>query len=238
MLVTWKAVATAVLLSVLAVPALRAEDMAATKVAVVDVSLVFRNYKRVSEVQRQVDTEFEPRRKSLEKDGLEIEEDEKKLNSLQSSPTASSDDIFKFTQAFQKRLYDFRKAKNKLDYDIVLRMRSEMKSVLNDIRAVIRKEAEKAKFDLVLRAPDPQDPAETPGAKGPEDMKVEDLEKLEPKKRQEIEIKQILATQTTADLLIRARRNPVLYGAWTIDITETVLKTLNEDYQKREGALK
>ncbi|MCW8131701.1 MAG: OmpH family outer membrane protein [Planctomycetota bacterium] len=232
------AVAVVALVLVSAVSAVRAEELGATKVAVVDVSLVFTNYKRVSEVQRQVDAEFEPRRKALEKDGLEIEEEEKKLGSLQSSPTASSDDIFKITQAFQKRLYEFRKAKGKLEIDIVMRMRQEMKSVLNDIRAAIRKEAEKAKFDLVLRAPDPQDPADNPGAKGPEDVKVEDLEKLEPKKRQDLEIKQILAPQTTADLLIRSRRNPVLYGAWTINITEAVLKTLNDDYQKRAGALK
>lgn len=216
----------------------QAEDLKETKVAVVDVSLVFRNYKRVSDVQRQVDAEFEPRRKSLETQGQAIEEEEKNLANLRNSPTASSDLLFDRTQAFQRKLYGFRKEKDKLEMDIVQRMRQEMKNVLNEIRAAIRKEAEKSKFDLVLRAPDPQDPADTPGAKGPEDMKVEDLEKLEPKKRQELEIKQILAPQTTADLLIRSRRNPVLYGAWTIDITEAVLKSLNDDYQKREGAVK
>lgn len=202
-----------------------------TKVAVCDVSLVFRNYKRVNDVQRQVDATFEDKRKLLDKEGQELIDEETKLGELRQR--AGDDEVFDRTQKFQKRLYEFRKAKDKLEMEIVRRMRLEMKNVLNEIRAAIRKESEKASFDLVLRAPDPQDPAETPGAKGPEDVKVEDLEKLEPRKRQELEIKQILAPQTTADLLIRAKRNPVIYGAWTIDITETVLKSLNDEYAKR-----
>lgn len=206
---------------------------AEVKVAVVDVSQVFLKYKRVPDVQRQVDAEFEPKRKSLEKEGQDLNETEKQINELRQR--ANEDRLFNVTQSFQKRLFEFRKAKGQLEYDIVIRMRQEMKSVLNEIRAAIRKEAEKGGYHLVIRAPDPHDPAEDPSAKPPENVTVDELEKMDPKKRQELEIKQILAPQSTADLLIRSRRNPVVYGALTIDITSGVLKQLNDDYAKRMG---
>jgi hypothetical protein len=38
-----------------------------------------------------------------------------------------------------------------------------------------------------------------------------------------------------AELVERFNRNPVLFGAQTVDITQEVLKKLNEDYQRRSG---
>ena len=143
-----------------------------------------------------------------------------------------NDAYFERFQHFEKRLFQWQKQQQKLELDMVLRLREEMRNVLNEIRAAIRGEAEKGSFQLVLRAPDRDDPTENPLAKPVEDMSPEEVEKLDPKKRQEVEIKQILAPKNTEDLLVRTRRNPVLYGNWQIDITEGVLKRLNDDYEK------
>lgn len=204
-----------------------------TRVALVDVSMVFKSYKRVYEVQRQVDSQFEERRKALGKEGRELADEEQKIDDLRQRPGGGeSEQTFDRVQRFQKQLYQYRKKKDQLELAIVQRMREEMKLVLNEIRAAVRKEAEKGSFNLVLRAADRDDPTENPGAKPVADIAPEDFEKLDPKKQQEVEIKKILTPRSILDLLIRSRRNPVLYGDWKIDITETVLKRLNEDYEK------
>jgi hypothetical protein len=44
---------------------------------------------------------------------------------------------------------------------------------------------------------------------------------------------QLTAPQTVAEVLERFHRNPVLFGATTVDITDEVLRNLNTAFRKR-----
>jgi Skp family chaperone for outer membrane proteins len=99
-----------------------------------------------------------------------------------------------------------------------------MKDVLSEIRATIRKAAERGKFQLVIRTADGDDPINSDAAEAtattldtPNDPAI----------------REILQPKHTLDLVVRFKRNPVLYGSPLVDLTAEVSKALNDEYARR-----
>ena len=51
---------------------------------------------------------------------------------------------------------------------------------------------------------------------------------------EEQQIKEILRPKTTRELVRKMKRNPVLYGAETVNITDNVIAALNADYARSQ----
>lgn len=202
---------------------------AASRMAVVDVSKVFKNYKRVTDVQRQVDAAFEPRRKKLEKRQKELIKLGEMIQELRRRLSGNNKDLFEQVQAFQKQEFLFRLDAKALDDEFVERMRRDMKEVLNDIRATINSVAEKRKVDLVMRSADEDNMRglEESGKKPEAGQGKTEMSELDKK------VAAILDPRSTVEVVGRFKRNPVLFGAKAIDITGEVLKTLNDAYMKK-----
>lgn len=204
-----------------------------THVAVVDVSRVFENYKRVNDVERMVEGEFTPRKQAIEKEGQELMASGAELKRMRDGMEGNSPLLFDEVQRFQKRQFLFERKRQNLEEALAVRMREEMRNVLNEIKAAIRKEAERRHIHLVLRSPDAVDPIEAETAPGGERNPAPAAD--DGAKKRQKEIKDILAPKTLQELLLRLRRNPVLFGSQTADITAEVLRALNQDYAKLKG---
>jgi hypothetical protein len=102
-----------------------------------------------------------------------------------------------------------------------------MKDVLGEIRATIRKSAERGGFQLVVRTADADDPVnsdEGENVAGGKDANPNDAA-----------IREMLQPRHTLDIVVRFKRNPVLYGSPLVDLTAEVSKVLNDEYAKRAG---
>ena len=86
---------------------------------------------------------------------------------------------------------------------------------------------EEKKLELVLRSADADNlkALESPGVDGEKEDGA-DLNALDE------HIQQILRPRSTAEVLGRFRRNPVLFGSDQVDITAEVTRTLNEKYME------
>jgi Skp family chaperone for outer membrane proteins len=204
--------------------ALSAAEPAApeTRVAAVDVATVFTNYRKVQDVNKQVEGSFEKERKALEEVERKLGEFAREIQQQRQTLPGDSDLLFENVQRFQKEDFQFRKKVQALNEKMEKRMLEEMRDVLREIRAAIRKQAEKGGYHIVMRAPDANDPV--------------DSGELDPPKRDEVnptqeDIKKVMTPHYTFELVARFRRNPVLYGAGAVDITQAVLETLNKEYE-------
>jgi Skp family chaperone for outer membrane proteins len=198
-----------------------------TRVAAVDVSTVFKSYRKVYDVQRQIDAGFEQEKRALQDQQRKLEDFAQEVARDRQQLPGDSELLFDRVQRLQKEQFLLEKKVQDLNRRIEKRYLEEMRDVLSEIRAAIRKEGERGGFHLVLRAPDAEDPIygkePEPSAKG---------EAAETDKA----VRELLTPRHTWDLVARFRRNPVLFGAAAVDITDQVVKLLNGEYGKRAGA--
>jgi len=193
-----------------------------TRVAAVDVATVFSNYKKVVEVNKQVEASFEKEKKALEEVERKLGEFAREIRLQREQLPGDSDLVFENIQRFQKEDFQYRKKVRDLNEKMEKRLLEEMRDVLREIRSAIRKQAEKGGYHLVLRAPDANDPVETGELDAPKKSEVNPSQET---------IKEVLTPKYTFELVARFRRNPVLYGAEVVDITKQVLETLNREYE-------
>lgn len=210
--------------------------------AVVDVSKVFRSYAKVQDVQTELDQKFNERMKELNAEFKKLQEEHTEIKNMRTRFSADNDFVFDKNQKWERALFQFDKKRAQVNQDRQEQMSQQMKTVLNEIRASIRKVAEARNFQMVLRAPDADallamdekpegegEHKEGTGGDQTEDDKA---------KKQAEEIQNILRPRSTFELVSRVRRNPVVYGSNTVDITDDVLKLLNEEYKKQKAAPK
>ena len=199
-----------------------AED-ADQKLAVVNVSLVFEKYEKVPDVQRRIDAKYKSQKDDLQKRADDLSKRNKELEQYFNQST-TTEVVFDAIQRLRKDQFAFERDLGRLNESIQDDYTKEMRDVLTDIRSAVRGVAEHDKFDMVLRSPDTDDPApvqkdpKTPP--NPADADKNTYLALNP-------------AQTVAQLVERFNRNPVLFGAQTVDLTQSILKKLNDDYSKR-----
>jgi 2,3-bisphosphoglycerate-independent phosphoglycerate mutase len=131
-------------------------------------------------------------------------------------------------QRLRKEQFIYERDVAQLNEQIAKDYTREMREVLSEIRQAIKSTSENYSFDLVLRSPDTDNPKVTSS-----DPKV----MTDPAEKEKQTYLQLTAPQTVAEVLERFHRNPVLFGATTVDITDEVLRNLNAAFRKR-GALK
>ena len=196
-----------------------------TRIAVVDVSTVFKNYKKVYDVQRRLDASFEQEKRKIEEDTRQLGKEVRDVEQMRQS-AGDSDAVFARIQALQKEEYAIRKRGSAFQEKQTQRYLDEMKDVLSEIRAAVRHAAERGKFQLVVRTADADDPVNSDEADKPagKDANPNDAE-----------IHKMLEPKHTLDIVVRFKRNPVLYGSPLVDLTAEVSKALNDEYAKRAG---
>ncbi|MCY3021881.1 MAG: OmpH family outer membrane protein [Planctomycetota bacterium] len=195
------------------------------KLAVVNVSAVFEKYGKVAEVQRQIDAKHKEQKDELQQRATELSKRNKELDELYDK-ARTEEAVFDLVQRLRKEQFRYERDLARLNVEIQKEYAREMRQVLSDIRVAVRAIAEKGGFELVLRSPDTDDPEVT--QTGPDN----------PAGPSATESKTHLALtepRTVAQVVERFNRNPVLYGARTVDITPDVLKKLNEDFVRRSG---
>jgi len=184
----------------------RAEDE--KRIAVVNVSQVFKAYLKVKDVQDKMEKLFNPEQEKLKSDERELKVYEDKLKI---DPRPQEDPgLFKEMQTFQAQKFDLERRYKKLVTDVEEKRKDEMKGVLNDIKAAIRAIGAKEKFQLILRAPEFDEDFD-PNAKT--ETKPEDQPK------------------SAAELVRKFRENPVMYFANEVDVTAKIIIKLNDDYK-------
>jgi Skp family chaperone for outer membrane proteins len=196
----------------------RAEEQ---RLAVVNVSMVFEKYSKVPDVQRRIDEKFKAMKDELSQRASELERRNKEVAQLYAQDR-NSELVFDRVQKLRKDQFKFERELNNLNADIQKEYTRDMRDVLTDIRGMVRAIAEKGNFALVLRSPDTDDPDTV---ENPEDLNPANAER-----RTHLELN---APKTVTQLVERFNRNPVLFGAKTVDITQEVLTKLNDDYLRR-----
>jgi Skp family chaperone for outer membrane proteins len=195
----------------------------AQKLAVVNVSKVFEKYNKVADVQKRIDAIHEARKKELDARGKDLADRGNKLSEFYKQ-SGQSEQVFDAVQQLRKLQFLYERDVAQLNDAIQKDYTREMREVLSDIRQAIKTYAEAGGFELVLRSPDSDNP---------------DAAKLDPKQMKDpaaVEKQtylQMQEAQTLAEVLERFNRNPVLFGAETADITDEVLKRLNDSFLKR-----
>jgi len=192
------------------------------KLAVVNVSLVFEKYDKVADVERRLAASFAPEQDKLNQRAEELKKRNKDLEQFFNTAD-QNEQVLDAVQKLRKDQYYFEKDLNNLNARLQKSYTKEMREVLSDIRVTIRTVAEKGGFELVLRSPDTEDP----------EVPETDPRKTDPAANDRRTMLQRIAPKTVAQLVERFNRNPVLFGAKTVDITEEVLKKLNDEYAKR-----
>lgn len=188
----------------------RAEDK---RIAVVNIATVFGSYTKVQDIQSKLKVEFEPRQKALDEDERAIKA---ALAKLQVDGGDPEDPVFfRSKLELEQRKFDFQIKVKKLYVDIEERRKTEMKKVLEEIKAAISAVGRQKKYDLVMRAPEFNDDFDP--TKADLNKKSED------------------SAKSASDLVQRFRENPVLYFAAGVDITTDVVEILNLDYKARGG---
>jgi Skp family chaperone for outer membrane proteins len=199
----------------------------ATRIAVVDVSTVFKHYKKVYDVQRRIDASFEAERRKLEEETRQLGKDVQDVEQMRRDASGDSEFVFERVQSLQKQEFALRKRQRAFQEKQGQRYLEEMKDVLGEIRATIRKSAERGGFQLVVRTADADDPVnsdEGENVAGGKDANPNDAA-----------IREMLQPRHTLDIVVRFKRNPVLYGSPLVDLTAEVSKVLNDEYAKRAG---
>ena len=206
------AVAVTMLFFVSALPAAE-QDQAGKRIAVVNVSRVFSAYAKVKTIEDTMKKMFE-----AEKNALAAEEKDLKnrqdLLQLDSGDPNTNLQLFQEIQRLELDKRKFALKVKDLTTRLEARKRDEMKAVLNEIKQAIRAVGVAEGFDLVLRAPEFDD-------------------EFDPSKPNAD--KQDEAT-SAAELVRKFRDNPVLYFASNVDVTEKVIKKLNDDYRAAGAA--
>ena len=192
------------------------------RLAVVDVSQVFTQYKKVADVQDQVEASFKADKGKLTEMENQLRKKSDFITDLQKSAKPGDEQVFELTIEYQRMEFQYRKALAKLNQDMDDSYRDAMRDVLNEIKAAIRSEATKRGFLVVMRTPDTDD-----------QLGLDSLTKPQaPLDNSEKALKDLIAPKSTFQLLSKFENNPVLYGAQTVDITEPVLKALDTAYQQ------
>ena len=188
----------------------RAEE-AGKRIAVVNVSRVFKAYTRVEDVQKKMEQLFEPDRKAIEKESKDLKNEEDLIRSSYKDPKKDVE-FFRQIQHFEMHKMEVDLKFQELYQRVEDKRRDEMKLVLNEIKSAIRLVGVQEKFDLIMRAPefddefDEKKPADGSAAK-PDEPK------------------------TAGDLVRRFRENPVMYFSQGVEVTDKVIAKLNEDYK-------
>jgi len=203
---------------VLASAGVFAEDQ---KLAVVNVSLVFEKYDKVADIQRKIDAKYKEKKEELTKRAADLSKRHKELEQFFSQEN-QSEPVFDMVQRLRKDQFKFERDLGVLNADIQRDYTRDMREVLTDIRVAVRMTAEKGGFNMVLRSPDTDDPETVNPNEPPNPAQKDGKTYLE-----------LTTPQTVAQLVERFNRNPVLFGAQTVDITKDVLTKLNDDYLKR-----
>jgi Skp family chaperone for outer membrane proteins len=191
------------------------------RLASVNVSYIFENYKKVTDLQRTIDEKFKLDDGKLQLKFKELTQRNKELDPYLNKGDLDSVDpvIFEKVQMLRRDQFQFSRERQQYDENVQKAYTKGMKDILTDIRVAIRTIADVGRFDLVLRSAD----AEDPQSEGPllDPSKQTYLAALEPK--------------TVAEMTERFNRNPVLFGAKPTDITNDVLKRLNDEYARRSS---
>jgi Skp family chaperone for outer membrane proteins len=193
------------------------------KLAMVNVSFVFEKYRRVADADRRIDEIFAAERDALAKRAEDIKKRHKAVEDFFNAAN-QSDEVFNEVQKLRKDQYFYEKDVARLNMQIQKAYAREMREVLGEIRVSIRTVAEKGGFDVVLRSPDSDDP-----------VTAEIDTRRDPAAADKATVLQRMDPRTVAQVLERFNRNPVLFGARAVDITDLVLKKLNDDFDRRAG---
>ena len=196
------------------------------KLALVNVSLVFEKYDKVPDVQRAIDSKHQAQKDELQKRAQELLERNRELESMYNQ-AQTEESVFDKVQKLRKDQFHYERELARLNAEIQNEYARRMREVLSDIRVAVRAIAEQGRFDLVLRSPDTRQPG---GVRNPRRT----IPQIRPRADSRTYLS-LVAPQTTAELVERFNRNPVLFGAKTVDITQEVLKKLNEDYRRRSS---
>lgn len=193
----------------------------AQKLAIVNVSYIFERYQKVADLQLHTDSFKKDEKERLNAEarnlGRRYAELEPRLNMVNRDERVLLD-----AQTLSRDKFKYEQAMNALNVEIQNKYTKEMREILSDIRGAIRVIAERGGFDFVLRSPNTDEVS----ASDPKNPAMADQKQLA----------EMLEPKSTAELVERFNRNPVLYGAQTVDISADVLKKINEDYAKRMGA--
>jgi Skp family chaperone for outer membrane proteins len=193
--------------------------------AVVNVSYIFENYKKVPDVQRKIDGQYDPDRKALQKRVEELQKRQKDIDEF-FSQDQQSEKVFDAVQKLRKDQFVFERDMARINFEIQKAYTRDMREVLTDIRVAIKTIAEKGNFSMVLRSPDADDPTVSEG------------DNKDPAANDKKTVLELTAPKTVEQIAERFNRNPVLFGAKTVDITNEVLAKLNDEYAKRSGVQK
>lgn len=192
--------------------AVKAEET--KRIAVVNVSLVFKAFQKVKDVQSKMEKLFEPDKKAIEADGQKLKAWEDKMRVDGRDPKVDID-FFRQIQQFELAKMELEKKFRDLREKVESQRKDEMKGVLKDIKNAIRDVGTREKFDLVLRAPEFDEDIVVGG------------EKTAAEKEEE--------PRSATELVRRFRENPVLYFAQGVDVTSKVIAKLNDDYRGGTG---
>jgi len=202
---------------------LRAADTE-QRLAVVNVSLVFEKYNKVPDIQRRADEIHKEQKIDLQKRATDLGKRHKELQEFFNQAN-TTEPIFDAVQRLRKDQFTFERDLGRLNAEIQKEYTRDMREVLNDIRSAVRIVAEKGNFTMVLRSPSADDP----------DMPDKVAENPTAKEIQNKTYLELTAPQSAQQIVERFNRNPVLFGAQTVDITQAVLDKLNDEYIKRSA---
>lgn len=187
------------------------------RIAVVNVSRVFKAYKKVNDIQTRLEALFDQRKQAIIKKEEDLQSEVQKAQMDPEDPAKNRGKLMR-VQQLQLAKFDLDKEKYEFAVEVEKKRLEEMKQVLKEIRAAISEVAKGEKIDMVMRAPE-YDSEGNPEA-----------EAADPKEKEKDE------AQTSSELVRRFRENPVLYFATGVDITQKVITKLNDDYAKAAGA--
>jgi Skp family chaperone for outer membrane proteins len=191
-----------------AVQQARAEET--KRIAVVNVARVFNAYQKVQDVQKKMEQLFEADKTAIEKEGRDLKKKEDELRLNPNDPRKDMG-LFKQIQEFELHKMQVQLKYDELAQRVEERRKTEMKSVLNDIKSAIRAVGTAEKFDLILRAPEFDEDFDEKAVKSADDKKEE--------------------PRSAADLVRRFRENPVMYFNQAVEVTDKVIGKLNDDYK-------
>lgn len=117
---------------------------AETKVAIVDVRSVLEKMPESEKIIKQLNSEFDARKKALQADELKAKEAAKKLEKDRITLSASE------KEKLENVFVDFRKKLSEFNYDYEQRKNEELAKLFVKIEKAVRTVAEKGQYDLIL----------------------------------------------------------------------------------------
>lgn len=192
------------------------------KMGVVNIPRVFEGYARVKDGQEKLRKEFGPEETVLEKTEIELR---KLKDKLEVDPRPKTD--LNFYTEFQKLQFmtlEHENRKRQVMSRAAEKQREEMKQILTEMRNAVRVVSASEGMHFVMRAPEWEDSmgagsalgaATAPAAGDEKDAK----DSKEPK---------------SAQMLVGLfRENPLIHYTPSMDISEKVIKLLNDEYHAR-----